>query len=44
MTLLSQLQLFIRDSTALSAIENIAKYLPRAARDGSDLEAREHVA
>lgn len=29
---------------ALSAIENIAKYLPRAVADGNDLEAREHVA
>lgn len=29
---------------ALSAIENIAKYLPKAVADGNDLEAREHVA
>ncbi len=29
---------------ALSAIENIAKYLPRAVENGNDLEAREHVA
>ena len=29
---------------ALSAIENIAKYLPRAVKNGEDLEAREHVA
>lgn len=29
---------------ALSAIENIAKYLPRAVRDGNDLEARERIA
>lgn len=29
---------------ALSAIENIAKYLPRAVKDGGDLEAREHIA
>lgn len=29
---------------ALSAIENIAKYLPRAVKNGKDLEAREHVA
>lgn len=27
-----------------AAISNIAKYLPRAVADGSDLEAREHVA
>ncbi len=32
------------EAIALSAIENIAKYLPRAVKDGSDLEAREHVA
>ncbi len=32
------------ETLALSAIENIAKYLPRAVRDGNDLEAREHVA
>lgn len=29
---------------ALSAIENVAKYLPRAVKNGSDMEAREHVA
>lgn len=29
---------------ALSAIANITKYLPRAVKDGNDLEAREHVA
>ena len=28
----------------MSAIENIAKYLPRAVKDGNDLEAREHIA
>lgn len=32
------------EAIALSAIEHIAAYLPRAVRDGSDLEAREHVA
>ena len=32
------------DMFQLAAIENIGKYLPRAVRDGSDLEAREHVA
>ncbi len=32
------------EALALSAIENIARYLPRAVRDGTDLEAREHVA
>lgn len=29
---------------ALSAIENIVKYLPKAVTDGNDLEAREHIA
>lgn len=32
------------DMYALTAIENIGAYLPRAVRDGSDLTAREHVA
>jgi len=32
------------EAIALSAIENIAKYLPRAVKDGNDLEAREHIA
>lgn len=32
------------EAIALSAIENIAKYLPRAVKDGGDIEAREHVA
>lgn len=32
------------EAIALSAIESIAKYLPRAVRDGNDLEAREHIA
>lgn len=34
----------LSETIALSAIENIAKYLPRAVADGNDLEAREHVA
>lgn len=34
----------LSETIALSAIENIAKYLPRAVRDGNDLEAREGVA
>lgn len=34
----------ISDMYALTAIENIGKYLPRAVKDGSDMEAREHVA
>lgn len=32
------------DMYALTAIENIGSYLPRAVRDGNDMEAREHVA
>ncbi|MBS1368385.1 MAG: iron-containing alcohol dehydrogenase [Lentisphaeria bacterium] len=32
------------DMYALTAIENIARYLPRAVKDGNDLEARSHVA
>lgn len=32
------------EALALSAIEHVAKYLPRAVADGNDLEAREHVA
>lgn len=32
------------DMVALTAIENIGKYLARAVADGSDMEAREHVA
>lgn len=32
------------DMYALKAIENIAKYLTRAVKDGHDMEAREHVA
>lgn len=34
----------ISNMYALTAIENIGKYLPRAVRDGSDMEAREHLA
>ncbi len=34
----------LSETIALSAIENIAQYLPRAVKDGSDLEAREHIA
>lgn len=34
----------LSETVALSAIENIAKYLPRAVKDGKDLEAREHIA
>lgn len=34
----------LSEAIALSAIENIAKYLPRAVKDGNDTEARERVA
>ena len=34
----------LSEAIALSAIEHISRYLPRAVRDGNDLEAREHVA
>lgn len=34
----------LSETLALSAIESIARYLPRAVRDGGDIEAREYVA
>lgn len=34
----------LSETIALSAIESIAKYLPRAVKDGNDLKAREYVA
>ncbi|MCR0327392.1 iron-containing alcohol dehydrogenase [[Clostridium] innocuum] len=34
----------LSETIALSAIENIAKYLPRAVKNGRDIEAREHIA
>lgn len=34
----------LSETIALSAIESIAKYLPRAVKNGNDLEAREYVA
>lgn len=34
----------LSETIALSAIESIAKYLPRAVKDGNNLEAREYVA
>lgn len=34
----------LSEAIALSAIENITKYLPRAVRDGNDMEARERLA
>lgn len=34
----------LSEAIALSAIENVAKYLPRAVKNGEDMEAREHIA
>lgn len=34
----------VSDMYALAAIENVGEYLPRAVKDGRDMEAREHVA
>ncbi len=34
----------LSEAIALSAIENVAKYLPRAVEDGNDMEAREYIA
>lgn len=34
----------LSETISLSAIENIANYLPRAVKDGNDLVAREHIA
>lgn len=34
----------LSETIALSAIESITKYLPRAVKDGKDLDAREHIA
>jgi len=34
----------LSEAIALSAIENLARYLPRAVKDGNDMEARERVA
>ena len=34
----------LSETIALSDIENIANYLPRAVKDGNDLVAREHIA
>lgn len=34
----------LSEALALSAIESVARFLPRAVKDGSDLEARERVA
>ncbi len=42
--MMSRFGSILSETIALSAIESIAKYLPRAVKDGKDLEAREHVA
>lgn len=34
---------FMGDMYALTAIENVAKYLPRAVANGEDMDAREHL-
>jgi alcohol dehydrogenase len=41
---ISKFASLMSDMYALTAIENTAKYLARAVRDGSDMEAREHMA
>lgn len=41
---ISKANSLMSDMVQLAAIENIGKYLARAVKDGSDLEAREHVA
>lgn len=41
---ISNMNNLMGDMYALTAIENIGKYLARAVQDGDDLEAREHVA
>ena len=41
---ISKMANLMGDMYALTAIENIGKYLARAVRDGNDMEAREHVA
>lgn len=41
---ISKFASLMSDMYALTAIENTAKYLPRAVRDGGDMEARERMA
>lgn len=41
---ISKFASLMSDMYALTAIENTAKYLPRAVKDGSDMEARERMA
>lgn len=35
---------YLSDMYAITAIENVSHYLPRAIKNGNDMEAREHVA
>ena len=42
--LISKANSLMSDMVQLAAIENVGKYLARAVRDGSDMEAREHMA
>lgn len=41
---ISKANSLMSDMVQLAAIENIGRYLARAVKDGSDMEAREHVA
>lgn len=41
---ISKANSLMSDMVQLAAIENVGKYLARAVRDGSDIEAREHMA
>ena len=41
---ISKANSLMSDMVQLAAIENVGKYLVRAVRDGSDMEAREHMA
>ena len=41
---ISKFASIMSDMYALTAIENVSKYLARAVKDGNDMEAREHVA
>lgn len=41
---ISKMANLMGDMYALTAIENIGNYLPRAVQNGNDMEAREHVA
>ncbi len=41
---ISKMSNLMSDMVALTAIENVAGYLPQAVKNGGDIEAREHVA